>query len=221
MFLSTKRSIVIPQSEHARLAGIIAALWGNAGFEKPVLPTISFIQGVVFHDIGFGYHDNLHVSGLTPEERAKTLRDGMQTHSEDVITDIVRLYHIRRLIADSSEPRSELLHECEQAIQEKLQDIQFQDDDFSFADHITELADDIAFDFSLEEDSSGSVAVKRSKSAVDITNIAFTIHKNVITLEPWPLSVDMYEGFIIGYEKDGYPESLKPTVVPFTIKRLK
>ena len=44
MFISKKDQVIIPQSEHARLAAIIASLWGNKELQKPNLPEQSFIN---------------------------------------------------------------------------------------------------------------------------------------------------------------------------------
>ena len=46
MFKSTQRPIVIPQSEHLKLAGALAQLWGNAEFELPPLPRLSVVAGI-------------------------------------------------------------------------------------------------------------------------------------------------------------------------------
>ncbi len=62
MFKSTRRPIVFPQSEHLKLAGTLAFLWGNAQFEFPPLPPLSVIAGNALHDRAYGYLDNLHPS---------------------------------------------------------------------------------------------------------------------------------------------------------------
>ena len=61
MFKSTQRPIVIPQSEHLKLAGALAQLWGNAEFELPPLPRLSVVTGIALHDRAFGYLDDLPV----------------------------------------------------------------------------------------------------------------------------------------------------------------
>ena len=67
MFKSSKRPIVIPQSEHLRLAGALAMLWGNDLFEFPPLPLPSVVMGIGLHDRGYGYLDN-HAIGEVDEE---------------------------------------------------------------------------------------------------------------------------------------------------------
>ena len=54
MFKSKQRAIVITQHEHGRLAGMLAANWGNARFAKPSINFDSFVKGVTFHDRGYG-----------------------------------------------------------------------------------------------------------------------------------------------------------------------
>jgi len=52
MFKSRKRSITIPQSEHARLSGFIARFWGNEQVDPPPVGKEAFTLGVTLHDRG-------------------------------------------------------------------------------------------------------------------------------------------------------------------------
>src|SRR5436190_17322232 len=58
MFKSKRRQIVIPQSEHLRLVGSLAMLWGNADFDLPPVEHVSMIAGMALHDRGYGQLDN-------------------------------------------------------------------------------------------------------------------------------------------------------------------
>ncbi len=69
MFKSTQRPIVIPQSEHLKLAGALAQLWGNAEFELPPLPQLSVVTGIALHDRAFGYLDDLPVGTEVDDDR--------------------------------------------------------------------------------------------------------------------------------------------------------
>ena len=57
MFRSSRRDVVFPQAEHARLAGAIALAWGNERFARPALPFDAFVRGVTLHDRGYGQLD--------------------------------------------------------------------------------------------------------------------------------------------------------------------
>ena len=48
MFESKLRPIVIPQSEHLKLVGTLALLWGNADFDLPPIERLSMVAGMVF-----------------------------------------------------------------------------------------------------------------------------------------------------------------------------
>jgi hypothetical protein len=54
MFISKQRPIAIPQWEHQKLAGTLALLWGNAEFERPLVPFESFLTGIGLHDRAYG-----------------------------------------------------------------------------------------------------------------------------------------------------------------------
>ena len=59
MFQSKIHPLVVPQHEHSRMAGTLAALWGNTSFDGPPILLDSFVKGVTFHDRGYGTFDNL------------------------------------------------------------------------------------------------------------------------------------------------------------------
>lgn len=221
MLISKKRPIIIPQFEHTRLSATIAFLWGNDDFEKTTLPSDSFIKGVLFHDRGYGYLDNFPLGSLTIEQRKATLIKGIEESFNDPIADIVTLLHIKRLTS-SSTMRDELTDvalECEKVLSEKMKVVSVSETEFAFADRIVDLADSIAFDFSLEEDSKDSGEVSSRHGSNDLTSINFSIKGNVISMTPWPLSVERYEGFIVGYQKNGYPEKLDPCIIPFILQK--
>jgi hypothetical protein len=50
MFKSKVRPIAIPQYEHGRLTGTLAAMWGNDDIDRPVIDFASFVRGVALHD---------------------------------------------------------------------------------------------------------------------------------------------------------------------------
>jgi len=73
MFKSKLRPIVIPQSEHAKLAGTLALLWGNTSFDLPETDWLSFIAGVGLHDRGYGYLDTSAIDEMPFERRSNEI----------------------------------------------------------------------------------------------------------------------------------------------------
>jgi hypothetical protein len=117
------------------------------------------------------------------------------------------------------EEMKELVELCDKTLEEKIQLSGFEKTEYDFADKVTEIADDIAFDFALEEDSNGEVFVYKKHNDEVATPVTFIIKENIVSMIPWPLSVDSYEGSIVGYEKEGYPQNLKEQVIPFILKK--
>jgi len=62
--------VMITQNDHAKLAGFLAAHWGNAGFERP-RPWVSTVRAAHYHDSGwFRYETNpVLIEGKTPSYR--------------------------------------------------------------------------------------------------------------------------------------------------------
>ncbi len=50
MFKSKRRQIVTPQSEHLKLVGTLAMLWGNDQFDAPPDPTKQRLTKVIFQN---------------------------------------------------------------------------------------------------------------------------------------------------------------------------
>lgn len=217
MFIHLKKSLIIPQSEHVKISEAIASLWGNENFEKPDLPKESFVRGVLMHDRGFGKVDNFDLLSMNKETRTKTLKDGIENLSDDHVSDVVSLMHIKRLIdMYPKEEMNDIYIKCLNVLEEKIKLSGFAKSEYEFADKITEIADDIAFDFSLGKDSDGEVFVY-AKHERDLLRIKFEIKDNLIYMNPWPLSVDYFEGKINGYLKDGYPDKLAKEEIVFKL----
>ena len=68
MFKSKRRQIVIPQSEHLRLVGALAMLWGNEDFDIPPVERVSMVAGMGLHDRGYGHLDNSAIGEMSEDE---------------------------------------------------------------------------------------------------------------------------------------------------------
>ena len=58
---------MIPQSEHLRLVGAMAMLWGNENFDVPPVERNSMMAGMALHDRGYGVLDNSAIGEMAEE----------------------------------------------------------------------------------------------------------------------------------------------------------
>jgi hypothetical protein len=49
------------------------------------------------------------------------------------------------------------------------------------------------------------------------TDIIYKLSNGKITVDSWPFNVPKIEGYILGYQQDGYPENLQPIILNFEI----
>lgn len=217
MFKSRKRSITIPQSEHARLSGFIARFWGNEQVDPPPVDKEAFTLGVTCHDRGYGHLDTMAIGEVADEVWLATQRRGIVMPLDDPIADTVALMHIRRLLASSDrDGAAEIISLADECIRQNIARTPYTYEVFERADHITRLCDSIAFDFCFEEPSEFE---RRVFSQADdaMQTIRVTMENGHIQLHPWPLSVPELHGFILGYERSGYPDHPQPVIVPFKV----
>jgi hypothetical protein len=217
MFKSKTRSIIIPQYEHGRLAGIFASLWGNQDFERPVVNFDSFVQGVTFHDWHYGVIDNLAIGESTEEDWLEIVEKGIAYWFDDPITDIIVKLHIRRLLnSQVSIARDSMIDQIEHRIAVRLPQTSFAREQFERIDRITKFCDQMAFDFCFETPMRTSLPVFADEKASKETNIAYEIKPGgQIEISPWPFLGKAFNGFVIGYHQQGYPEILKPEMIHF------
>lgn len=217
MFKSKVRPINVPQYEHGRLAGILASVWGNGQFDKPDLDEISFINGVVLHDWHYGPIDNLPIAEGNETEWLKMVRRGVELRFDDPIVDIVAKLHLKRLLSGRRVPTAEkFIEEIEFGIAERLPHTGFTREQFEWADKITRFCDNVAFDFSFEREVERSYALYAQIGSRAETAVTYAIRPGgEIMVDPWPFAVHSFSGVIIGYERSGYPEQLRPVVIPY------
>src|SRR6266852_4184074 len=142
MFKSKVDTKIIPQAEHQRLAGTIATLWGNNQFDFPHLPYESYVKGVLFHDRGYGYFDDVSIGEVEYDVWESILRKGLYDSYGDSVTDVVACLHIKRLVQRSSKRTNDiLLHEAEEIINKYIIDNNLDFDELLWADKITDLCD--------------------------------------------------------------------------------
>ena len=196
MFRSRRREIVFPQSEHARLAALLAAATGA----DPRL-----VAGVLWHDRGYPPFDTDGIGEMAPERWADLMRAGFEPETADPVVDHMARMHIHRLARYA---RPELAAELESALPASLARSGMTAEEAAAADAVTELYDMVAFDFCLEEPASGSVQ-----------GVAYEIGgSGGITLDPWPLVPAELDGFVTAFLTEGYPDLPAPVIVPFSAR---
>ena len=220
MFKSKSRPIVIPQSEHLRLAGALAMLWGNGDFDIPPVERNSMIAGMALHDRGYGLLDNSAIGEMSEEEWQGIARRSFSKNSSDVVADTIIRYHIRRLASYSNtDARRAMVAEFSQAIDEQIKSHGLPKEVFDRMDRITELTDNVSFAFCFDVPDSGVVSIfPRNREDSEIS-VHYRVENGIMNVSPWPFSVDFYNGYIFAYPLDGYPERLDPFILPYRLER--
>jgi hypothetical protein len=196
MFRSRRRGVVFPQSEHARLAAILAEAAG-AG------PRV--VAGVLWHDRGYPALDADGIGEMTSERWAALMRAGFEPETADPVVDHIARMHIHRLARNAA---PDLAAELEPALPASLARSGMTAEEAAAADAVTELYDMVAFDFCLEIAASGSVA-----------GIGYEVDgQGGIVLDPWPLVQAEVDGFVMGFLSEGYPDLPAPIIVPFSAR---
>jgi hypothetical protein len=221
MFKSKQRPIAIPQWEHQKLAGTLALLWGNAEFERPPVPFESFLTGIGLHDRAYGMLDNLPIGEIPEEDWLKLTRSGFGLTWADSVADLITKMHLKRLASYGSAPvRQALTAEMAQAIQAKLQRHNLDAMLFERIDRITNLCDRIAFDFCFEAPAEGEVRIFPGNERDEEIKVGYLVEDGTIQVDPWPFRVDNQEGYIVGYQLEGYPTVLEPVLVAYRLVRV-
>jgi hypothetical protein len=196
VFRSRRRGIVYPQSEHARLAAVLAAATGAE-------PRV--VAGILWHDRGYPPFDTDGIGEMPPERWADLMRAGFEPETADPVVDHMARMHIHRLARNA---RPELAAELAPALPASLTRSGMTAEEAAAADAVTELYDMVAFDFCLEQPASGSIC-----------GVGYQLDgAGGITLDPWPLVPRELDGFVTAFLAEGYPELPAPVVVPFAAR---
>lgn len=219
MFKSKRRPVVIPQSEHLKLAGTLAFLWGNERFELPPIPKESFTAGVGLHDRGYGYLDRLPVGEADEEAWLAVTRRGFYMPCSDPTADVITRMHLKRLVSwDTSPARHLLLKEMEAVIEAQLGEHGLTQETFERIDCLTDFCDRVSFDFCFEEPVERNLSVFQRNEDEGKVALKYQVRESEIIIDPWPLGVEAYSGYLVGYQAEGYPDHLEGVVVPFILR---
>ena len=220
MFKSKRRPIVTPQSEHLKLVGTLAMLWGNHDFDFPPIERESMILGMGTHDRGYGYLDNHPIGGMDEAEWFPVARRTFYMSCSDIVADTIVKYHFRRLAShEDSAGRKALTAEFSAALDEHLKAHDLSEEFFDRLDRITNFCDSLSFSLCFDVPASGQISIfPRNGEDTEVT-IKYHVEDGVISAAPWPFSVGAYEGYLVAYKSDGYPETLDPVILPFVLKK--
>lgn len=218
MFKSKTRPIVIPQSEHLKLAGALAHAWGNLDFALPPVEWASLVLGIGLHDRGYGYLDTSAVLEMPEPEWVEITRRGFHMPCADPIADLITRHHLLRLTDNHPSPAVQALHyEFEWEIRDQLLELGFSPSTFERIDRITNLCDKISFSFCFEEPTHGYMNVFQHSTSQLETPVHYSIAGTDIHITPWPFSGDIITGYLIGYQRERYPTQLDPVLLPYII----
>jgi len=219
MFKSSRRPIVIPQSEHLKLAGTLAFLWGNTRFELPPLQHLSVVAGIALHDRAYGYLDDVPVGEVDDDRWLAITRNGFFMPCSDPIADLVVRHHLLRLVSGHDTlSHHALAQEMRLDIQKQVEQHGLDPELLMRIDRMTKFCDKVSFDFCREETAEGQVEVFTCYPCSQVTTLRYQIIGGEITLDPWPLQVEQYSGYLVGYQLEGYPNRLDSLVIPYDIR---
>lgn len=219
MFKSKRRPIVTPQSEHLKLVGTLAMLWGNDEFDIPPVERNSMVAGIGLHDRGYGYLDNAPIGEMDDAVWFPIAHRTFTMPCSDVVADTIVKYHFRRLAGHVNTPGRKALHiEFSTALEEHLKAHHLSRELFDRIDHITDLCDRMSFSLCFDVPASGEILIYPRNGEDTKVTVKYHVEDGVISASPWPFSVNWYEGYLVAYKSEGYPELLDPVILPFALK---
>lgn len=220
MFKSRRRPIVTPQSEHLKLVGTLAMLWGNDEFDMPPVEPTSLIAGIGLHDRGYGYLDTASIGEMDDTEWFPIARRTFYMPCSDTVADTIVKYHFRRLASHTNtEGRKALYAEFSGALDKHLKEHHLSKELFDRIDRITDFCDSLSFRFCFDLPASGEISIFPRNDENEQVIIKYHVEDGVLSADPWPFSIDSYKGYLLSYRLDGYPETLDPVILPYQLSR--
>lgn len=220
MFRSEVRELIVTQREHARLAGFIAAHWGNESFEKPRLNLHSLVKGITFHQNGYDVFDKVDFRTLSELELVEVYRRDIKVELRDTTAELVNLYHQLRLINKKIKENPEfttfisLRKKVENLISQKMAEQNFREEDYAWSNRITHLCDKISFNFCFGEPIEEEVGIYPKVETQELMRARITIKDpETVIVDPWPFSKNTIDSLVIGYRQENYPRKLIPELI--------
>jgi len=178
------------------------------------------IAGMGTHDRGYGYLDNHPIGGMDDAEWFPIARRTFSMPCSDVVADTIVKYHFQRLAShDDSPGRKALTAEFSEALEEHLKKHNLSKELFERIDRITNLCDSLSFSLCFDVPASGKISIfPRNGEDMEVA-VEYHVEDGVISASPWPFSVDFYEGYLLAYKLEGYPEQLDPVILTYKMRR--
>lgn len=220
MFISKRNNVVYPQSEHVKLAVVIAEHWGNDEFSKPPVPFESFTKAVARHDDGYGHYDTSGVGLQTEDAIERIWRRCTSQNLNDHFAEIIIKRHFMRLASKHSTfSRLVALHtELEQELAGLYKQHELDPHMFDVTDTTMNVCDAIAFSVCFEEAATRQLNVYADASDENPLNMTYSVDENhTICIDPYPLSEALITGTIIAYDQKEYPKVLLPNEIHYQI----
>jgi hypothetical protein len=219
MFVSKRRAIVVPQREHARLSGQLAAIWGNREVVRlPVDPTLLGLA-VALHDRGYPPMDEISIGEFPRDIWLETQARGFAMTHPDPTVDLIVLAHLQRLVSFHRDDASiRLAEHIRHQIDTSLVRAGLDTGTLADIDTVTRVVDMISFHLCFEESSDEEYLVYAGRKGERRRLSVATREDGEVRISPWPLSVPVLSGFILGYHRDGYPDDPIETVIRYRIQ---
>lgn len=220
MFRNESKGIVIPQQEHARLAGFLAMIWGNEKFSAPSIGLESLSIGIAHHHQGYGALDTIDFKKADPDQIVNILWADCQKTTWNVDADLVNLYHQLRLVdrrisrVGASPQLENLRSQIDKQMKQNLGDSIYKENDFLWADRITDICDRTAFLFCSGGLHEEDVPVYQNRAGQSTVTVKITVGETV-KVRPWPFKVGPLHRDIVGYQESSYPHHLIPEMLEF------
>ena len=206
-----KSGLFIPQSEHLRISGSIALLYGNKEFEKPFNYEV-WLQSIAVHDKIFGISDTDLLGEISSLKREEQVNNWINSEYNSIEEKLIILFHVRRILKDNNLQLSNLI---DKEIEEISKNNNLDLEKYQKIDSITDLCDLASFLFCFGDDKTTSLNVFKNEK--ETIKVEIQIQDEQIILDPWPLSVEKYEGYILGYKTKEDLKNFNPQIIKYII----
>lgn len=220
MFVSKRNSVVYPQSEHLKLATVVANHWGNDEFAKPPVPFESFIKAVSSHDSGYGHYDTSTIGEQNEDGIVRLWSRCTDQKLNDPYAEIIIKRHFMRLTSIyPSFPKLVAFHDqLENEVSDLYKKHELDKHIFDVTDTIMNVCDAIAFSFCREETATRELKIYTDTNEDNMVTLSYSIDQNhTIRIDPYPLDEALITGAITAYDQKEYPKVLLPNEVSYQI----
>lgn len=213
-----KDNWIVPQREHARLAGFILDNFKISYFGT--IPKDVVLEATIFHQQGYPEFD--HIDFRSPKAD-RDLNVYINDTNEDILISqdaltLVMIHNLRilretKIPADNWEGYISLANKLEEKINNRISKSNFEYPDFWEASHNLRLADRISF--LLSEGKEGS-----TEFSINNIRYTFSIKENLISINPWIFKSNDFNLYLMAYESREYGKVNKPSIITFNFLNL-